>query len=75
MPKIWHIPKLLSLHLWVKLANINASHEVAPINDVARITAHTRRRRHCPITYTELATWTNYSKKKYIYIYKQHQNV
>ena len=38
MPLKCHMPKLLDVHLWKKHANIYATYEVAPINDVARIT-------------------------------------
>ena len=35
MPKIWHMPKLLDAHLWMKYANIHATYEVALINGLA----------------------------------------
>ena len=38
MPQMWHMLKVLHVHLWGVCGNINAMCEVAPINDVARIT-------------------------------------
>ena len=32
--------KVLNVHLWGKYVNIYATHEFAPINDVATITLH-----------------------------------
>ena len=66
MSQIWHMPKLLDMHLCGEYADIHTIYEVTPINNVARIAVHIqrrRRRRQSPITYTELATWTNQSKK------------
>ena len=40
MPQIWHMPKLLNMHLWEKYANICGTYEVASINNVARIAVH-----------------------------------
>ena len=40
VPKIWHMPKLLDMHLWEKYVNIQATYEVAPIYDVARVAVH-----------------------------------
>ena len=40
MSKMCHIPKLLSKHLWRRSANLHVTYEVAPINNVARMTAH-----------------------------------
>ena len=39
MPQIWNMPKLLDMHLWGSML-IYTTYEVAPINDVARITSH-----------------------------------
>ena len=36
-PKIWHAAKLLDVHLWGKYSTIQATYEVAPINDATRI--------------------------------------
>ena len=52
---------------------VHAMYEIAPMNDVAKMSVHTRRRRcqehlrRCPspITYTELATWPKQSKMAY----------
>ena len=34
------MPKSLDVRLWEKYANIYVTHEVGPVNDVARITLH-----------------------------------
>ena len=36
MPQIYHMPKLLNVHLWGMYSNIYDKYEVAPINDVAQ---------------------------------------
>ena len=38
MPKLCHTSKLLNLHRWLKYINKHATHEVAPISYVARVT-------------------------------------
>ena len=60
-----HMPNalLLDMYLWGKYANIHATYEVAPMNDIARITIHGWQLwSHSQITYTELVTSWNQSK-------------